>query len=506
MQRYSNRMKCLTAAAVIVFSCLFNCSKNSDRGTIPFVPVEDDGAYIDTQNRLSITRFGITWLIYKDSETYEYGQFANGDYWVVGPVTIVGISPESRDVAGRTMNGSMLNPSPEDGNRQGYDSELNYDADLNAALNVSKDHPLILQNGSSLVSSISMEAADNMPQLKTASILTVLENAAPEGSFRPPYCGTDKTIKYYVSQLNFGLLKKLPAVADTPPMAEVERYFERPWIDHIPGWSCRMIHPQDNMENYGRDMANVVSIAALMLHLDYSDNEKRTLLIRFVQLGIDNFGIIQNGGRENWAPDGGHTAGRKWPVLFAGLILDDEEMKNIGQKSGDYCYTGDYGPGNLPDDCIHFGEDGQTFYVTAGDVAGTNSSSWDPDERNGIPAPYTSSDIGTAEWGIVHITDPYHDNKDWLAIYRQCCTAVAWQGFILAARIMETDAGAKTLWNHDALFDYQDRYMAVTADSGSNPEWRTLVSGMNVIWGTNTGWRSWDNFTENMWDEYRDDF
>ena len=57
-----------------------------------------------------ISQFGITWTFDKD---YTVGQFANGDYWVVGPVTIIEITPISEDDgAGRIVHGSMLNPSP----------------------------------------------------------------------------------------------------------------------------------------------------------------------------------------------------------------------------------------------------------------------------------------------------------------------------------------------------------------------------------------------------------
>lgn len=48
---------------------------------------------------------------------------------------------------------------------------------------------------------------------------------------------------------------------------------------------------------------------------------------------------------------------------------------------------------------------------------------------------------------------------------------------------------ARTLWGHDALFDYQDRYMQVTASDGDYP-----------------GWRSWNNFTAAMWDTSRADY
>ncbi|HEC04213.1 MAG TPA: hypothetical protein ENI81_11825, partial [Phycisphaerales bacterium] len=68
-----------------------------------------------------VSQFGITWTFDRD---YVVGQFANGDYWVVGPVTIVGINPASVESAGRWINGSMINPSPRFVRKQGYDSAM----------------------------------------------------------------------------------------------------------------------------------------------------------------------------------------------------------------------------------------------------------------------------------------------------------------------------------------------------------------------------------------------
>ncbi len=60
-----------------------------------------------------ISQFGITW--YFDKE-YEYGTFANGDYWVVtsSSIGIIRIDPSSYIGGdGYTRNGSMINPSRE---------------------------------------------------------------------------------------------------------------------------------------------------------------------------------------------------------------------------------------------------------------------------------------------------------------------------------------------------------------------------------------------------------
>ncbi|MDY6878100.1 MAG: hypothetical protein SWK90_18100, partial [Chloroflexota bacterium] len=163
-----------------------------------------------------ITQHGITWTF---DQEYEYGQFANGDYWVVGPVTIITINPPSTDTSGRVVNGSMINPSPRDGATQGYDSAMygQYGPHFDAALNVARPNgqdlslanPLVVQPNSSLVSSISLPDPGARPQLQTASILTVIEAPAPTGSFRPPYCGSDKTVQFNKDQVNASLLANL---------------------------------------------------------------------------------------------------------------------------------------------------------------------------------------------------------------------------------------------------------------------------------------------------------
>ena len=431
------------------------------------------------QTTTSLSQYGITWYFV---EEVEYGQFANGDYWVIGPVSISSIVPESVATMGittgyeftpttgqgaweRTMHGSMINPSPQSGGTQGYDSETyawhsspetgriystNYDASLNVALGVSDTNRLTIPAGSSLVSSISHEQGDR-PQLQSQAVLTVLNIAPAEGSFRPPYSGTDKTVRFNKDQLNYSLLQQITPVDSTPNIDTVSNYFARPWIDHVPNYGARYIHATQNMPDYGREISSQIGEAALMLHLDYSDLQKEELLIRYVQLGIDLYGITQDGGESTWASNGGHESGRKWPIIFAGLMLEDSAMANIG----------------LTD--VKFGEDGQTFYV--------DQSVIDRVYADGFGG-YTSEHLGMAEYSIRHHDRPEWDNISWDSAYRRCCTANAWGGFVLAARIM----GQQANWNHDALFDYQDRYMS------------TEPSGY---------YRQTSNFVEDMWDTYR---
>jgi len=407
----------------------------------------------------SLSQFGITWTF---DAPYPVGQFANGDWWVVGPVTIVAINPPSTS-GSRTMNGSMVNPDPRK-QSQAYDTTMyaqyawpgSYLASKNAALDVSSSNPLVLPPNSSLVSTVSKSTPMVRPQLQGAAILTVLTAPAPIGSFRPAYCGDNKSIEFNVSQLDYSKLASLAPVGTTPPLATVEQWFERPWIDHVPDWIGRYTHPAENMPDYGREMCDEIGTAALMLHLNFTNAQKQKLLTRFVQLGIDFYGVVEAGGLNNWPAGGGHHSGRKWPILFAGLMLNDFDMSNIGFDSR-----------------VAFNEDGQTFYV----------AQTSPGVYNCGFGGYGPQDVGLAEWGNQHAKNKGQDDSTWFGNpYRTCCTANVWWGEVLAAYIM----GSKALWNHDALFDYLDRYRSTAPTMGQ------------------AGWTiSWTDFALDMWDSYR---
>ena len=418
---------------------------------------------------VTLSQFGITWTF---DQAYPSGQFANGDWWVVGPVTVVGIDPPSTTSGGRTSNGSMVNPSPTNGWTQGYDSSMygqykaagSFDQSLNVALDVSTANPLHLAPHSSLVSTISMPLPDSRPQLRTAAVLTVLPAVPPPGSFRPPTSGNDKTIRHNVSQLNYSLLASLHSVSSEPELGTVERWFERPWIDHVPDWIGTYTHPIDNMEGYGREIADQVGTATLILNLDKTNQKKELLLTRLVQVGIDLYGIVQDGGENNWPAGGGHHSGRKWPILFAGLMLGDSAMSGIGFQQ------------------VAFNEDDQTFAV----------EETSPGVYNYGQGGYGPQHVGMAEWGSQHWKQinrgqlPFFDDSDWFGDpYRICCTANAWWGEVLSARIM----GAMSLWNHDPLFYYLDRYRAVAPTTGQ-AQWTI----------------GWTEFSLDMWDVYRPSF
>ena len=411
----------------------------------------------------SITQFGIT---FQFAAPVQAGRFVNGDWFVVGPATLVAMNPPCVTSSGRVMNGAMINPNAST-RAHGYDkalygpgNEALYQDTLNVALNLSTTSPRVLQPNQSLIKVISNTNTALVPQIETCAVLTVLAETPPQGSFRPPYAGSDHAVRYDEQMLDWSKLHTLSPATGMPDVATQTAQFERPWLDHAPGWTSRYLHPTLNMPDYGRDFTSLYNEAALLCHLNLPAVDKRLLLVRLVQIGIDFFGNVENGC--SWEGVGGHGSGRKLPILFAGALLHDAGMLAVGENyPSERQLNGTY--------TTHFGEDCQTFYVQQTSATQIN---W------GYGG-YTAASLGMPEFGFSHVHWPSSDNANWTGdSYRRCCTANAWLGGVLCARMM----GLIDEWDHQALFDYTDRF------AQTEP----------------VGWtRSWSPWVGRMWDLYR---
>lgn len=398
---------------------------------------------VKVQNRNEVSQYGITWTFDRPAVT---GQFINGDWWVIGPVRIVKITPPPGPVPKEDMvirknqwgdtslkqdttmrNGSMIVLKV--GYYQGYDSR-NQSYRNSESISV----PLDLIPNRSLISSISNPAlpVDNFCKnimwegetkcrntMKTAAILTCLDRVPPKDAFRPPYAGTDKPI-FRAKDIKWELLPELKPVGEVPSWEEFERYFQRAWIDHLMSWEQQELVPNENGPNYGREHARIVSIASNMLMLDVPVARKEKLAIGLIQRGIDLYGLAMVGG--SWNEGGGHSSGRKWPILFASLMLNKPEMTNLPPTA-------------------FFQEDTQTYY---GKGWFGQTALWQMIQHHGQRDTYEEKP--PEQWEKWDRTSEG---------YRNCCNAIAWVGTALAARYMK----AIKLWGHDAYFDYVDRWM-----------------------------------------------
>jgi len=260
----------------------------------------------------------------------------------------------------------------------------------------------------------------------------------PPDAFRPAFCDRKARV-YYSHDLKRELLTSVARPAesrDRPNIKVYIRYVQRPWVG-----TCffGFEEPVENMPQYGLEYGRVSGNVALILCMDYKPEEKEPLLVDFVQAGIDLAGMVRNG-HPGFEGFGGHGSGRKMPIVFAGLLLGDEELANISKS--------------FPK--ASFGEDEQTAYgdcFTGAKVVFTGHRGID--EASGIARPGTG---------------PYEHKqpKDWTGrgrgggigdvtseSYRRCCTSRGWISEALALRLLK---GEKA-WGHDAFMDYCDRWM-----------------------------------------------
>ncbi len=374
----------------------------------------------------SVSQFGVTWTFDAD---YPTGQFANGDWWVVGPITLVSISPETVLQDGETLHGSMMNPRPNQ--PQAFDSRIS-DNPFESSANIARRLPLTIPAGTSILSSESVagKTTGKKPQLKTIAVLTVLAEAPAPGSFRPPYAGADKTIRWNVSDLDFSRVRTLPRPRSTPSLSKVERSVARPLIELRSNWTGNFLKPAQNSPGYGREMSHLVADALLTVNLDYSPEQKRKTIIGLVQWGIDIYGAAREG--MTWGNDGGHNHGRKPVLLFAGALLQDDAMLAYADASRHFIFQ----------------EDQQTWFVGLPDIGRRHQAA---DGRKRLS--YSIDMIGLAEWGEKHTGAPERDGSNWDAKYRDVCGA-SMAGTLLAMRLM----GLEEAWNWPAAFAYIERF------------------------------------------------
>jgi hypothetical protein len=395
------------------------------------------------QAATSVGQNGVTWFFQGDRTV---GQFVNGEWWVVGPVTITSITPVDPTPGDATdIHGSMVNPTKD---QQGLDSRSKGDRYV-ASLNVARRLPITLQPGTSLMSGISHVAFDD-GYLSKVAVLTVLAGPPPAGSFRPPWYGPHKPL-FNESELNYSVLRKLaPTAAAQTPASLTNGDMKHVLIDLFTGGASANSEFKANTltPHYGREISKATTRAALTLQLNYTDAQKRPLLIEVVQRGIDLYGSLLGG--YTFTPDGGHNHGRKLAMYIAAKTLGHPDM--LARCNA----------GNHP----VFQEDQQHAFVTS---AWTN---------------HPASNIGMPEWAAQAFQRLDRPLPDWEATGYRFINGQANVGLVLTVTLM----GGRAEWNHEALFRYIiERYWPLES-SGS----RRGIGSTNGI----------PTLTHQMWNAY----
>lgn len=450
----------------------------------------------DLPLKQSVSQYGITWTF---DRPVRVGQFVNGDWYVVGPFTIKTIEPKplygkeipaeqldqndkERKENERVRNGFMLNPPAQ--MRVAYDSGVRnwFDSTLIQKL------PVKVRPGDSLVSTISMpkglilraqlrndieRGVEDSSPIRTAAVLSCVSQPQPPDAFRPAFC--DRSQKIYLARdLKRDLLPRVAATRSTPPVELYIRFTQRPWVG-----TCffGFEEPVENMPQYGLEYGRVAGISALLLCTDLAPWLKEPLLVNYVQVGIDLGGMVR-AGHPGWTAWGGHGSGRKLPIIFAGLLLGDEQLANITRY--------------LPR--LSFGEDEQT----------ADGPSWTG--ASVVFAGHSGIDVATGAgrdrgngWGPYEHTPPteWKDGQNTSEAYRRCCTSVGWVAQALALRLLH----AEKSWNHAAFFDYVDRWMYEDDTKSIQTIQAVTKRDYNRDWSRQG--QAWDAFVNEMWARHR---
>ncbi|MBN2005857.1 MAG: hypothetical protein JXA21_21040 [Anaerolineae bacterium] len=343
------------------------------------VPAETAPVMIDAQAAMTntLTQYGITWTF---DRVYEYGQFANGDYWVLGPVTITRIEPdaivdyhnlgsgictgESAGVnacvaavseqypgydprctgvdrgtgdctASSVENGWEVNPVV--AGAQGFQSGCS-GGTLDASLVPDLPYTSPTSGTVSIVKII--PTGDARPCIKVAAVLTVVTEPPPGNGaavFRPPYVGTDKPY-YYVADLRTDLLPSYAPVGTPPSLDYIEERFRRLRLDHKGGVLGRSLRPADAMDDYQPANAPDLTAGVLRFMLDTGE-DIMPALIQYVQAGIDRVYTILDG--QTWPAGGGHQPAHLLPAAFTATLLDIAEVKDV-LRAADFFHATTY--------------------------------------------------------------------------------------------------------------------------------------------------------------------
>ena len=425
----------------------------------------------------------------------------NGDYWVVGPVTVKSVSPMPEN----RRNGSMINPKPattwsSNDAKQAYDDRV-------AVYNSSKEsvpsydeslavkYPITLSADKSLVSTISLKDSDlvggkyitpwgtgtvspSNAYLKTAAVLTVLGSVPPAGSFRPPYVGDSKPL-YNISQIQRQYLRQLAAPKGVSPKENIqtfyERGFERPWIFHMRDWMGRSSHPVDNMPNYHEYIGKLLSEASLIMLTNLSTDK---LEKGFIQTGIDIYHTVSLG-----VADSSYF---EFQVMYTGLLLNDNAMINIAKSGAKY-------QGRTSEKFYYWNEKQSTIVSAKVSAGKTWTGATVFFKKQGGNGEYEH--LHPSEWGLAEPGGSHGGIKH--EAYRQGNDSIAHMGMLLASRLV----GATNKWATNAPNDYLVRWMTEAVDF-SVIEAARAANGWTQTVPNNTK-NMGSDFMNAMWNTYK---
>lgn len=423
----------------------------------------------------TVSQSGITWNFDRD---YLVGQFITGDYWVVGPVTITQISPGWNG----SRHGTMINSTGADQGLDAYVDPTYGSIRYSASLNIESGDglPVTVQADNSVISAIGRPTSEATsagrlrPMLKSIAVLTVLSEEPPPDAFRPSYVGTNKTIyRWSEVQQNLWRLPNRAPVTGAPSVSSYVSDMQSPWaLLTVSGWQGRYFHAVDNMDSYHREVGRTLGAASVLLMMDVSGRQE--LLRHYIQVGIDYYAVSQN--------MAGTSAQWQWPVIFTGIMLGDDDMRDV-------YLTGNRHPENLTREEIQLyrlpGENGSTVNssIVPNDSSrttwtGSTAAWW----QDGPANCYYYEHLHPSEWSSVSNSQSCSQGLSTRETYRRI-NSPAYASMAIAAAAMD----ARTYFpRSDLFFDYAERWMREDLSDSVHDVYRNSYTSDETEYGSTT--------------------
>lgn len=413
----------------------------------------------------SVAAAGVTFLF---AAPRPCGQYANGDWWVLGPVSITTMTPASTTqasgtdadgvaYANRVMHGTMVNPGNRvwaaggllanntDNSKQGWDglhrellgapTDKNiYESTFNRDPGVMGE-PLVVTKGS-VVKFVSNPTppAQRRPVGLDMVVLTVVDAIPAADAIRPGVSRADKTSPCRLSEFNLDVFQNLAPTANAPTFEQalgwVDRYIEAGQVDFLNNYSHKGIN---NHPEYGRNVGNELHRALLCLHLKtFSSEQKLTLLSHMAAIADDFVARHEENGVT--LGGGGGNQFKKPVVALCAAALGANAPASWRTHLSDA-------------ENFRWAEDSQIFSVDGIDISLPRTTA------DGRPrSPYTYQMFGSADWGEAASYQIERSGSNWNAFYRDIVAYSLYPG----ALAVELTAGAKAGWDHPEFWLYMD--------------------------------------------------
>ena len=417
----------------------------------------------------SINQNGITWTF---DQAYECGQFVNGDWWVVAPVTITNKTPAWTGID----HGSMLDP-PSGSDTQGFRDNTNY-LPYSNSLRVS--FPTTISSGVKSLVSVETDPTNgggtpaNHSFVLNAAVLTIVNSAPSATSFRPPFVAGAKPL-YDSATVNYSLV---PSYSAPPTALNLTGYANMPWLSiGASTFGEDEMMPRNDVGGNGYPpygSSKVISQLSMLLLLNTAN--RISYINKLIQIGIDDYGKAV-GSDIGWLAAGGFGQSHLWPIVFAGKMLNSATILSVPRfmtrnpllrKFGEqgYTYYNAYGVAMFGSDTCMVGE---SVYPP---TSCSNNMCRPQDNTVGRPEGFPENYWGECGGGYRDLVSP------------------AYIGQSLAMRMLEPTLGTMTAFNHPSYFDYTDY-------------WATNVSRANTYVADGNYGGTGNGFMTYMWDTYR---